>query len=656
MSIIQHSLFEEGYLRRDLRAVAENPEVAIAELVANAWDAGASEIDVTIPERVGDVISITDNGVGMTPTQFRERWMKHGYNRTKHQGEFAEFPPERSDWKRKAFGRNGIGRHGLLCFAEEYAVETKRFDSTEARRFAVRPSSGESAFDLVSEINIKRPTFGTTIWATVEYKLPDPDTIAESLSFEFLHDPRFTIRVNDRPLNLDQFKPIGQRKLKINPNCTAEITCIKSPSAKRWRNNHGVAFWIGGRLVGEPMYSLHGVQLLDGRTSAANRYLFVVRSDDFFDDIESDWTRFKRTNETEMLAEGVSTSVNALVSKLMSGKIQDRKKEAIRQNRDDISSLKPLARIEITEFLDNLTTEHPTLNVDVLTSAVKAAVNLEKSRSGQLLLEKLATVSEDDAEAINRLLDTWTMRDALSVLDEIDRRMSVVEALEKLMGDPDADELHSIHPLVSHARWLFGPEFDSPIYSSNVSIITAAKKVFKKKIDVTAINHPRRRPDLIFLKDSTMSITGTETFDDSGTVSKLENLLVIELKKGGSTIGIEEMQQAERYVNDLLNCGLLDGRPFIRCFVAGHRVDDSNALPKRVGEEPVVARLEAVTYGQLVRTAHHRLFKLQTQIGDRYKDAPGAELVNKVLGESRQGTMFGKGKSKKTRVRKTSRK
>jgi hypothetical protein len=113
MSPIVHSLFEEGYLRRDLGAVADNPEIAIAELVANAWDAGASEVYITIPDAIGERISVADNGVGMTPAQFRERWMKHGYLRVKHQGELAEFPPERKDSIRKAYGRNGIGRHGL---------------------------------------------------------------------------------------------------------------------------------------------------------------------------------------------------------------------------------------------------------------------------------------------------------------------------------------------------------------------------------------------------------------------------------------------------------------------------------------------------------------------------------------------------------------
>lgn len=653
MAIVQHSLFEEGYLRRDLRAVAEDADVAIAELVANAWDAGASEIDITIPDSIDEIISITDNGVGMTPLQFRERWMKHGYNRKRHQGSLAEFPPERKDWKRTAYGRNGIGRHGLLCFADGYVVETKRFDAPDAYRFTVRPSSGASAFDLVSEEKIKQPEYGTTIWTKVAYRLPDSEVLANSLSFEFIHDPRFTIRVNGRPLKLDHFNPIEERKLRINPGHVADIICIKAPSSKRWRSNHGVAFWIGGRLVGEPMYSLHGISLLDGRSSVANRYMFVVKSDDFFEDIESDWTRFKKSHATEMLAEKVGDCVNKLVNKLMAGKIQDVKKHAIRENREFIKTLRPLAKIEINEFLDTLTNEHPTLNVDVLTSAVKAAVNLERSRSGQLLLEKLATISEDDAEGINQLLDNWTMRDALSVLDEIDRRMSVVEAISKLMGDPDADELHSLHPLVSHARWLFGPEFESPIYSSNVTIRTAAEKVFKKKIDSSKINHPRRRPDLVFLKDATISITGTESFEEP--VSKLDQLLLIELKKGDSTIGIEDMQQAERYIDDLCNCGLLDSQPFIRAFVAGHKVKPRTQA-KLIGEEPTVAKIEAVSYGQLVRTANRRLFKLQEQISDRYKTIPGSELVDKVLGESRQLSMLERDANPKKRARKRSNK
>lgn len=40
------SLFEEDYLLRELGQVAHVPQVALTELVANAWDAGASKVEV----------------------------------------------------------------------------------------------------------------------------------------------------------------------------------------------------------------------------------------------------------------------------------------------------------------------------------------------------------------------------------------------------------------------------------------------------------------------------------------------------------------------------------------------------------------------------------------------------------------------------------
>ena len=75
------------------------------------------------------------------------------------------------------------------------------------------------------------------------------------------------------------------------------------------------------------------------------------------------------------------------------------------------------------------------------------------------------------------MLDQWTIKDALSVLDEIDRRISVIEAIDKLSRFK-IDELKVLHPLVTEARWLFGPEFDSPEYTSNRQLRTVVKKIF----------------------------------------------------------------------------------------------------------------------------------------------------------------------------------
>ena len=650
----QRSLFEDGLILRELGSIATHSDVALSELVANASDAGATRVEITIPNALGGIISVADDGVGMTANQFHERWMKHGYLRAMHQGLFAEFPPERSTWKRKSYGRNGLGRHALLRFASKYTVETRRFGEAAGHSFVVEPSSGDAVFKLDSEVISNRESAGTTLSATVEWALPGLDEIREALSFTFLHDPQFTIFLNGEPISLESHSPVVTEEIHLD-DAKVTVQFFELEPARRRKIPHGVAFWVGNRLVGEPCNSLQGNQLIDGRTTVAGHHLIVVKSDDLHDDIRPDWTGFKRSDRIATLGEKVGRCVSNVTSRLTASKIEETKAEAMRSNKDEIRKLKPLGQIEVTEFVDNLVADYPTLNVEILTAAVKAAVNLEKSRSGRELLSKLAVITEDDTDRVNRLLDTWTMRDALAVLDEIDRRLSVVKALEKLMGDPNADELHSIHPLITHARWLFGPEYDSPSYASNVTIQKAAAQTFKKRIDPDGITNPRQRPDLIFLKDATMSLTATETFKDDSSVVVLQRLLLIELKKGNSTIVLKHINQAQQYVQDLLSCGLLDGSPspYIHAFVIGHKVD-KRLSPVRVGDPPsVVACIEPCSFGQLVRTANHRLFRLQETISDRYKNVPGLDLIHKILGEPIQGTLFSEKPATSTKPRKS---
>lgn len=71
----QGSLFEEDYLRRTLGDVVRVPHVALGELLANAWDAGAAKVSITIPAEGGEDLTVEDDGSGLNDKLFRERWM-----------------------------------------------------------------------------------------------------------------------------------------------------------------------------------------------------------------------------------------------------------------------------------------------------------------------------------------------------------------------------------------------------------------------------------------------------------------------------------------------------------------------------------------------------------------------------------------------------
>ena len=54
--MVQGTFFEENYLSRTHKTLTSNPVVAITELVANAWDAGASKVIITIPDTANKLL------------------------------------------------------------------------------------------------------------------------------------------------------------------------------------------------------------------------------------------------------------------------------------------------------------------------------------------------------------------------------------------------------------------------------------------------------------------------------------------------------------------------------------------------------------------------------------------------------------------------
>ena len=127
-----------------------------------------------------------------------------------------------------------------------------------------------------------------------------------------------------------------------------------------------------------------------------------------------------------------------------------------------------------------------------------------------------------------------------------------------------------------------------------------------------------------------MSLVATERVEDSDGLSRMSDVLLIELKKGHSTIGRNEMNQADGYVQDLQQCGHLDGPPFIRAFVVGHKISQKTETTKIIGEIPK-ARIVATTFTQLTRTASQRLFRLRGRLSQRYEDLSGESLLDQVL-------------------------
>lgn len=87
-------LFEENYIFRNNKSITSNNDIALTELIANAWDAGAHNVNITIPHELNEIIMVEDDGIGMTDEEFRSRWMTLNYDRQKRQGKDVVFPAD----------------------------------------------------------------------------------------------------------------------------------------------------------------------------------------------------------------------------------------------------------------------------------------------------------------------------------------------------------------------------------------------------------------------------------------------------------------------------------------------------------------------------------------------------------------------------------
>lgn len=91
----------------------------MSEVIANSWDADASQVSIHCNQE-DDVITIIDNGCGMTLEDINRKFLCVGYQKRKN-GE-AITPV----YKRPVMGRKGIGKLSLLSIADTIKIYSKK--------------------------------------------------------------------------------------------------------------------------------------------------------------------------------------------------------------------------------------------------------------------------------------------------------------------------------------------------------------------------------------------------------------------------------------------------------------------------------------------------------------------------------------------------
>jgi hypothetical protein len=597
--------FGETFLAHHAGRIISDPSFAIIELVANSWDAGATTVNIEWPEKIGETLSIEDNGTGMSKDEFKQRWMELNYNRQMHQGIIVEFPKGNKKNKRIAFGKNGIGRHGMFCFGEDYRIETKK--DGLLLKFHVTTSIGKQPFEARPEGSENVRGHGTRLFTKATKIGLEQDKLIELIGSRFVTDPAFKLYVNSHHVTLTDLEHLCERKeVPVDGVGTAIIRRFDSEKTGRLSKHHGVAWWVNRRLVGIPSWEAYDGILLDARTATAKRYTYVIEADFLLGQTKADWSDFHASDTVNKTRNAVFEHIRDDLKGLMQDIRKERKKAALEANRVDIKNLSTISQEHVAAFADEIQVRCPTINPRDLENAVNVLANLEKTRSGYSLLGKLAKWNPKDFDALDSILEEWTIADAKKVLDELKYRLELIKQLDELVENHQADELHDLQPLFERGLWIFGPEFESLSFTSNRSLSTVVKEL----LGGAELTTPRKRPDFVVLPDSSIGVYSCDAYDDRHEVCGLSSVVIIELKRGGFEITSDEKDQAMKYSREIRKSGKVSKETRITCYVLGASIDPLADEEFSEGNSVIIPRRYNTVLGQ----AHARTFNLLKKV------------------------------------------
>jgi hypothetical protein len=607
-------LFDQRFLDLHAGSIISDTSVAIVELVANAWDAYATDVEIKWPnQRDGTHFSITDNGSGMTAAQFEKRWRQLDYNKLAEEGDRSNPPEDLKGFPpRKAYGRNGRGRHAAFRFSDPYTVRTWR-DGTEVTYRVRRGTTQPFEIELL-RTRLDATGHGTEIAAEASGGIAmTADDAREIVGTRFLSDPNFRVSIDGTRVTFDDIPTFRLKEIDVpvRPYGDARLIIIDAAKADRTTRQHGIAWRVKNRLVGNQGWTgFDDERILDGRTTEAKRFQIIISADYLDDYVLPDWSGFDGASEAwQATRAAVHSAIKEFLSTFSLGRRSEAKAAVKHSLGGTVSKLPLTGRDRWDAFVEQVIDECPSISIKEIEQVAGILANLELATSRYGLINKLHEMPPGDLDQLHQLLVDWTLRTARIALDEIQTRLKLVQELDNKLRDENADEVADLQPLFERSLWVFGPEFESIEFTSNKGMTEVIRKIFG--VEQTG---SRNRPDFVMLPDGSVGFYSRDSHDLGHEVDGVSRLVIAEIKKAGVTIGSEQKAQAWKYVKELIERGLLTESAKVTCFVLGSKVDPTESGDSTHWDGRVTVR--SMSYDVFIRRAERRMLGLRKKLRD----------------------------------------
>jgi len=634
----------------------------LSELVANAYDARAKRVDITINEKS---VEIKDDGIGMTRDDVIDKYLYVGRDRrADDMGVVPSTNDSFASWPKrdKPMGRKGIGKLSMFSIADTVEVYTIQDDESSALRM-VRADIEESAKKkVVYEADDLTPlpehTIGThIILKDLKRKRKiSPDWVRRAIARRFSvisyeEDGDFNVFINDRRVvaaDWDIFKKFqclwhfGEGSEKYRDMCSGdckfiEITdSIVELSSGETRPLIG---WFGTVLIPSQLRSgpkdneINDNKIVidsRGKVSVANflyqfgesgnyaSYLAGYIRADYLDEGEdiatSDRERMK-VDDPRVIA--LRTFTHGLLKKIQGDWTKLRKEGAVKEAKRD-KRFGPI----IIEWLDTLNEDEKDDARNLLGhfSVIRLGDNLNKAqfyKYGILAFERLRVRNQlnllrnakvgDSIETIAKLFGLESDLENALYADIANQRLEVLKELVDLHDSEVKEKVIQRH-IFDHL-WLLEPSWTIQ-NQINARIEQNVKTEFTRIGNKLSKDEAKGRIDIRYRQAAGFHI-------------------IVELKRPGliKQKVYDLLGQTKKYVEGLEKCLVESGadtNPMIKCVcLLGKRPDISNAEQSALAGASTLI----ITYNEVITAAYNR-FAEYVEAQKKFKGIQG--IVSKL--------------------------
>jgi hypothetical protein len=527
-------------------------DIAIAELVANSWDASATRVDIYIPQEneycpETSEIVILDNGIGMTDDEVENEYLVVGRNR--------RFADRTKKPKRPVMGKKGIGKLAGFGLASEMSVITWKGDVSTQLTLDVKMLQTEAGSTKLLEIPgvvqprpVDAPSANGTkiVLRNLKHKSP-PDIAAlhEALSRRFsrrVHG-EMDIHINDEPINepgLDideRFPSEGFDEATLSNGAKVRYYYAFTKSNIRSKELQGFTIYVLGKTAQAPPFFFQVETTASGLHWA--RYMTGEIEADFLDEGSDNETDIISTDRQEIdWADEGSQELKKWGEALTRKALRewavlkgDRMEAHIMQFpeiNERIQAMDSSSQKHVSRFLKQLGQAEP--NSERALELADSLVRVFEYRHFHDVIDQLENVSNDPEQLSTLLgyLSTWKVLESRAILEIIKGRLEVIEKFHNMIVNDvpetaSSQSLDNLHDLLAGYPWILNPEWQ--VLAEEKQISTQLKEWNVKDIES---GDEKLRYDFLALNDAS-------------------HLVIIEIKRAGHSVELDELQRLEKY-------------------------------------------------------------------------------------------------------------